>query len=79
MGPARLLLTMRAGALRLRLGGGLAGALGYSPVPDAARGLGVAGSVWLLVQRSSAMCRWASEFDVQGHAGESRIDKGQSH
>jgi hypothetical protein len=21
--------------------------------------------VWLLVQRSSAMCRWASEFDVR--------------
>jgi hypothetical protein len=34
--------------------------------------------VWLLVQRSSARWRWASEFDVQGHAGESRIDRRQS-
>jgi hypothetical protein len=31
-----------------------------------------------LVQRSSAMCRWAASWTCRGHAGESRIDRRQS-
>ena len=73
-----VLQTMRAVALRLQRRGGLAGALVTHRSRTRLGGLGVVGSVRLLVQRSSAMCRWASEFDVQGHAGESRIDRRQS-
>jgi hypothetical protein len=58
MGPAGLLLTMRAIAQRLRRRGGLAGAMVTHRSRTRLAGLGVVGSAWLLVQRSSARCRW---------------------